>query len=209
MINFPDCGTTPLGLYPIVDEAAWLETLLPLGITTIQLRIKDKQERLLEEEIKRAIAIANQWNARLFINDYWELALRYGAYGVHLGQEDLKTADLKRIQEAGLRLGISTHTGAEIIDTTEIIRASYIACGPVFPTTTKVMPYSPVGLLQLEAWRRGLNVRTVAIGGITLGRMPGIVATGVDGIAMISAITKAENPVSATRELLRVMREYA
>ena len=82
--NFPDCGTTPLGLYPIVNKAAWLETLLPLGITTIQLRIKNKRSVLLEAEIKRAIAIANQFNARLFINDYWELALRYGAYGVHL-----------------------------------------------------------------------------------------------------------------------------
>ena len=88
--------------------------------------------------------------------------------------------------------------GAEIIDTTEMI-GTVCCLRACFRTTTKVMPYLPVGLLQLETWRRGLDVRTVAIVEYNLGRMPGVVATGVDGIAMISAITKAKDPVAGQR----------
>ena len=96
----------PLGLYPIVDSSDWLKKLLPTGVSTIQLRIKDKA--LNENEIKTAITLAKQYHTRLFINDHWELAIQHGAYGVHLGQEDLHKVDTKN-SGCGLRLGVSTH----------------------------------------------------------------------------------------------------
>ncbi|OAI49168.1 hypothetical protein AYO45_03235, partial [Gammaproteobacteria bacterium SCGC AG-212-F23] len=131
-----DCGPTPLGLYPIVPNSEWLARLLPLGITTIQLRIKNKDLMFIEKEIQKSITLANQYHARLFINDYWELAIRHKAYGVHLGQEDLTTASISAIQHAGLRLGISTHNYYELARA-HAVRPSYIAFGAIFATQTK------------------------------------------------------------------------
>lgn len=78
------------------------------------MRIKDKHPEDVEQEIIEAIKLGKQYHARLFINDYWQLAIKHQAYGVHLGQEDLDIADLNAIKHAGLRLGISTHDEAEL-----------------------------------------------------------------------------------------------
>ncbi len=197
----PDCGPTPLGLYPVVNSVSWLQTLLPLGISTIQLRIKNKTGSDLENEIKAAIEMAKKFNARLFINDYWELAIAHGAYGVHLGQEDLDTADLGRIKDAGLHLGISTHNYYELARA-HALKPSYIALGHIFPTTSKIMPHPPQGIPRLKQWRDMLNYPLVAIGGINSQRLPAILETGVDGVALISAITQAADPVKTTQQLL-------
>lgn len=200
-LKFPECNTTPLGLYPIVESTQWLEKLLPLGITTIQLRIKNKTGDALENEIINSIAIAKKYNSRLFINDYWQLAIKHQAYGVHLGQEDLESADLAAIHKAGLRLGISTHSYYEVAKA-HAYQPSYLACGPIFPTTSKIMSFAPQGLVQLQRWRRTLYYPLVAIGGISVNNIQKVMATGVDGVAMISAITQAVNPVLATQQLL-------
>jgi hydroxymethylpyrimidine kinase / phosphomethylpyrimidine kinase / thiamine-phosphate diphosphorylase len=196
---FPTCGNQPIGLYPIVDSVTWLEKLLPLGITTIQLRIKNPSQ--IENEIQEAVTLARKFSARLFINDFWEPAIEYQAYGVHLGQEDLDTADLEKIYRAGLRLGISTHCKAEV-ERALILKPSYIACGPIYPTTSKVMPFEPQGIEKLKHWKNLLPYPIVAIGGINLARMPEVAATGVDGIAVISAITGAKDPIGMTRKLM-------
>ncbi|MDP3559568.1 MAG: thiamine phosphate synthase [Legionellaceae bacterium] len=194
---FPPCT---IGLYPIVDHSHWLEKLLPLGVKTIQLRIKDPA-LCLETEIKKSIALAKQYNATLFINDYWELALALGAEGIHLGQEDLETADIDAIYRAHAYLGISTNNPLEVARA-QAIRPSYIACGPIFPTNSKVVSSPPQGLTQLQHWQRTLPYPLVAIGGITAQNIDDVLATGVKGIAVISAITQAADPVAATRELL-------
>ena len=191
-----------IGLYPIVDSSDWLEKLLPLGVKTIQLRIKDKQAVDVENEIKRSVALANRYEANLFINDYWALAIRYKATGVHLGQEDLDTADIAKIREAELSLGISTHNDIEIARACKL-NPSYIAFGPVFPTTSKVMAHSAQGIAELKRIRHKLiNYPLVAIGGINLERLPDVLQTQVDGIALISAITQAEDPIAMTKMLL-------
>lgn len=193
---FPPCCPPSLGLYPVVNRAAWLETLLPAGVTTIQLRVKDLEDEALREEIHAAIAIAQRHRARLFINDHWRLALELGAYGVHLGQEDLAEADLDAIRAAGLRLGISTHCHYEVARAAAL-RPSYLACGPIYPTTSKIMPWVPHDLAGLHYWRRVLRAHPlVAIGGIDDRRLTAVHATGVDGIAMISAITRAPDPAA-------------
>lgn len=102
----PDFPPVPfrLGLYPVVDSVEWIARLLEAGVRTLQLRIKDKRDEEVENDVAAAIALGRRYNARLFINDYWRLAIKHQAYGVHLGQEDLETTDLNAIREAGLRL---------------------------------------------------------------------------------------------------------
>lgn len=198
-------ATAPqLGLYPVVDSTAWIARLLDAGVRTIQLRIKDRQEHEVEEAVRTAIALGKQYRARLFINDYWRLAIQYQAYGVHLGQEDLEVADLAAIRNAGLRLGISTHDDAEL-DRALALRPSYIALGHIFPTQTKEMPSAPQGLTELKRHLARLpHISTVAIGGISLARAPEVKATGVGSIAVVSAITQAPDWRAATRQLLDI-----
>ncbi|PHM59187.1 thiamine phosphate synthase [Xenorhabdus sp. KK7.4] len=194
-----------LGLYPVVDSLIWIERLLKAGVRTLQLRIKDLPEDQVEHDIRQAIALGKQYNARLFINDYWRLAIKHRAYGVHLGQEDLDIADLSAIRQAGLRLGISTHDEQELARA-KALRPSYIALGHIFPTTTKEMPSSPQGLIALKHQVEITpEFPTVAIGGISLERVADVVATGVGGVALVSAITKAKDWRQATARLLHLV----
>ncbi|MBG3021611.1 thiamine phosphate synthase [Proteus sp. WDL240414] len=194
-----------LGLYPVVDSVEWIARLLKIGVTTLQLRIKDKQPDDVEQEIIEAIKLGKQYHARLFINDYWQLAIKHHAYGVHLGQEDLDIADLNAIKQSGLRLGISTHDEVEL-QRAKILRPSYIALGHIFPTTTKDMPSKPQGLKALRHQvEQTPDFPTVAIGGISLERVPDVVATGVGSVALVSAITKAPDWQQVTRKLLELV----
>lgn len=202
-MNTPFPATAPrLGLYPVVDSVEWIARLLEAGVRTIQLRIKDQQDEAVEPAIVEAIALGKRYQARLFINDYWRLAIKHHAYGVHLGQEDLDVANLNAIREAGLRLGVSTHDDAEL-DRALAIRPSYIALGHIFPTQTKAMPSEPQGLSELQRHIARLKgVSTVAIGGISIARAPEVLATGVGSIAVVSAITQAPDWRAATQRLL-------
>jgi len=139
----------------------------------------------------------------LFINDFWEEAIAAGAYGVHLGQEDLQTADINAIREAGLRLGVSTHSYFEIA-TAHSLKPSYIALGPIYATTSKVMPFDPQGLSQLQHWVEllGEQYTLTAIGGIDVRRAKDVLTTGVGSAAMISAITQADDVEATVAELI-------
>lgn len=194
-----------LGLYPVVDTLEWIERLLNAGVTTIQLRIKDQKDEEVESIIKQAIALGQRFKARLFINDYWRLAVKHHAYGIHLGQEDLLTSDLIAIHRAGLRLGVSTHDDDELARAIAV-RPSYIALGHIFPTQTKDMPSAPQGLTELKRHVATIpDYPTVAIGGISLDRVNDVLACGVGSIAVVSAITKAPDWHQATAELLSLI----
>lgn len=196
-----------LGLYPVVDSLEWIERLLGWGVKTLQLRIKDPAHPQLASQIAQAVALGRQYEARLFINDYWQLAIAQGAYGVHLGQEDLERADLAAIQQAGLRLGISTHGYYEIARAMAI-RPSYIALGHIFPTQTKQMPSAPQGLQRLHGYASLLKAwPTVAIGGISTERVASVLATGVGSVAVVTAITQAAEPEQVTRALLQQLAQ--
>lgn len=200
-LSFLPCADE-LGLYPIVDRARWLERLLPLGVKVIQLRIKDLTGNDLKKEILQSVKIASQFNCQLFINDYWQLAIECGAYGVHLGQEDIDEADLSAIANAGLRLGLSSHCFYEVARA-KTISPSYIAFGPVYKTQTKDMPWVPEGETGLAYWRKQLsNFPVVAIGGIHNERFEKVKAQGVDSIAMVSAITQHKKPEAACSNYL-------
>lgn len=152
----------------------------------------------LEAKIQTAIALGKHFNAQLFINDHWQLAIKYDAFGGHLGQEDLAVADLAAIQSAGLALGISSHSYFELLLAHQY-SPSYIALGHIFPTTTKQMPSAPQGLAKLKHYVALLqdHYPLVAIGGIDLENLVEVKATGVGNIAVVRAITKALDPVAA------------
>ncbi|MFI4918357.1 MAG: thiamine phosphate synthase [Legionellales bacterium] len=202
--SFKRCQT---GLYPVVDGSHWLEKLLPEGVKCIQLRIKNMHGTRLEEEVQRSVFLAKQYGATLFVNDYWQLAIRFGADGVHLGQEDLCDADIDTIHRSGLYLGVSTHCYYEVARA-HTLNPSYIACGPIYLTTSKLMSFQAQGVEQLQRWRRTLHYPLVAIGGMNFERLPDILKTGVEGVALISAITHADNPLTATQQFLTQIKEF-
>lgn len=194
-------GSQSLGVYPVVDSVEWLARLLPLGIKIIQLRLKDKTEDELHQQIAQAVKLSEQYHCRLFINDYWQLAIQYQAYGVHIGQEDLQDADLEVIQQAGLRLGISTHGCYEFL-LAQQLRPSYLAIGAIFPTKTKDMTGQIQGINNLQqTLKLATDIPVVAIGGITQQRAEKVWHTGVDAIAVVTAITEADNVEQATKAL--------
>ena len=195
--HFNPLTQTNLGLYPVVDSVEWIARLLPTGVNIIQLRVKHGTQENVRQQIKEAIALTKRTHCQLFINDYWELAIELGAFGVHLGQEDIDTADLHAIRKAGIRLGISTHGFAEIRRVRQL-KPSYIALGHIFPTNTKEMPSKPQGVERLANYVELCeDIPTVAIGGINLARIADVAKTGVNGIAVVSAITHVDNPLHA------------
>ena len=204
--------THPIGFYPVVPTAAWVARLLSWGVRTIQLRAKaaDHTPAGLAIEVIAAIEAGKAVpGAQVFINDHWQLALAAGAYGVHLGQEDLDTADIEALRSSGIRLGLSTHTPDELARA-KAVQPSYLAIGPIYPTTLKVMPYEAVGLVQLADWAKlAAPYPVVAIGGISLERLPGVARCGVSGIAVVSAVTLAANPELAAREGMKLFSAVA
>ena len=124
---------------------------------------------------------------------------------MHLGQEDLATADLAAIAHAGLRLGVSTHAYWEVCRAWGL-RPSYIACGPIHPTGAKAMPWIAQGNANLAYWCALLPLPVVAIGGMDVARASQAMRCGAAGVAVISAITAAASPETAIAELARAIR---
>ena len=189
-------------VYPIVDSAAWVERLAPLGVRLVQLRIKDAAPALLRTEIRAARAHCVARGMQLVVNDYWQLALEEGCDFVHLGQGDLAGADLAVLRRAGVRLGISTHDHAEL-ERALALTPDYVALGPVYPTLLKVMPWAPQGLTRVTEWKRRVGaLPLVAIGGLTAERLAGVFAAGADVAAVVTDIVRHAQPETRTREWL-------
>ncbi|EKE67237.1 thiamin-phosphate pyrophosphorylase, ThiE [Gallaecimonas xiamenensis 3-C-1] len=179
-----------LGFYPVVPDASWLPRLLDLGVGTVQLRFKGDPSAA-ERQVALAVKEAQGYKARLFVNDHWQAALHHGAYGVHLGQEDLLSADLERLSLSGIHLGLSSHGLFEQARALSL-RPSYIAFGAIFPTTTKDMPSAPQGLDKLKAFcHRAGATPTVAIGGIDLDNAAAVLAQGPGSLAVVRAVTES------------------
>jgi thiamine-phosphate pyrophosphorylase len=179
--------------YPIVPDTDWLARLLPQGVRLVQLRIKDKDASVVRAEIKKAAALCAAHRCQLIVNDYWRETIAAGVSFVHLGQEDLAEADLSAIRAANVRIGVSTHSHAEL-ETALAANADYVALGPVYATTLKAMPWPPQGLPRIAEWRAKLNCPLVAIGGITLQRAPMVLASGADSVAVITDIVTSQDP---------------
>ncbi len=179
--------------YPIVPDSAWLRIIVPLGVKTVQLRAKDMPPEQIAREIAEGLAICREHGCQLIVNDYWREAIDLGADYIHLGQEDLADADLPAIRKAGIRLGISTHTHDEL-DIALAAAPDYVALGPIYETTLKVMRHAPQGLARIGEWKSRISCPLVAIGGITLERAPAVFAAGADSIAVVTDIIKHPRP---------------
>lgn len=192
-------SAAPDVFYPIVPSALWLERLAPLGVRTAQLRVKDRTEREIRQEIAAALLVAKDANCRLIVNDYWAAAIDLGATDVHLGQEDLATADLAALRKAGIAIGISTHDEAEL-ETALAADPAYVALGPIYETKLKAMKWSPQGLERIGAWKKRVGtLPLVAIGGITPERAGPVLAAGADSVAVITDFMTAPHPEARVR----------
>ena len=195
--------------YLIVDRASWLPRLLPQGVKLVQLRAKDMEEAELRREIAEARAVCERYGAQLVVNDYWRLAIEEGCDFVHLGQEDLATADITAIRSAGLRLGISTHDEAEL-EVALLARPDYVALGPVYPTILKKMRWAPQGLERVGKWKKRVgDLPLVGIGGLTIDRAQGVLEAGADSLAVVTDVLLNENPERRAREWVLATREMA
>lgn len=151
-----------------------VQKLLSLGVRDIQLRVKGASPEVLDAEVARAAQACRDAGGRLWVNDFWQAAVKHATYGVHLGQEDLEAGGreaLRSISAAGLRLGLSTHSFSELAKATAV-RPSYISIGPVFETTSKKVAFSPRGAGLVKAWKAVIDVPLITIGGITLETAP-------------------------------------
>lgn len=190
-----------LGLYAVLPDAAWVGRIARADVPTVQLRFKSDDTVVIAREVRAAVMAVKGTNARLFINDHWQAAIDAGAYGVHLGQEDMVEADLEKIRAAGLRLGLSSHGYAEMLRA-DHYSPSYIALGAVFATTLKRMQTPPQGLARLGAYARLMrDYPTAAIGGIDAGKLLDVLNCGVGSIAVVRALVAAENPETMANSL--------
>lgn len=183
----------PHRFYPIVPDAGWIERIVPIGLRTVQLRMKDAAPDQLRAAIARSIALCQRHGCQLIVNDHWREAIDLGAAFVHLGQEDLAAADLPAIRRAGIRFGISTHTPEELEIALDA-EPDHVALGPIYETTLKAMKYPPQGLARIGEWKARIACPLVAIGGITLERAPAVFRAGADSIAVVTDIVANPAP---------------
>lgn len=192
-----------LNFYPIVPSFEWCQRLVPLGLRCIQLRLKELPLEQIKEQVIQAKILCSQHQCLLVLNDYWELALEHGLSAVHLGFEDVQTADVAALQKQGLYLGLSTHSDEEL-DTALAFEPSYIALGPILPTTLKKMRFDPQGFERITEWRVKIppNIPLVAIGGLTLDHWGKIQRCGAQGIAVVSDVLNHPNPEDYVKKWL-------
>ena len=180
--------------YLIVDSCDWLERLLPLGVKTVQLRMKDKSLAELTHQIVMARTLCARHGATLIVNDYWQTALDEGCDFVHLGQEDMDTADFAALKKAGVRIGLSTHTPEEL-ERALGFSPDYIALGPIWPTILKQMKFPPQGLERIGVWKKRIgDIPLCAIGGLTPERAQDVLKAGADSACVVTDIVTSTDP---------------
>jgi thiamine-phosphate pyrophosphorylase len=195
--------------YLIVDDAAWLRRLLPVGVKLVQLRIKHRPDEQIREQLVKARSLCARAGACLILNDYWRIALDEGCDFVHLGQSDLDAADVPALKRAGVRIGISTHSHEEL-ERALTFDPDYVALGPIYPTTLKVMPWAPQGLARISEWKHRIApIPLVAIGGLTVERLPDVFKAGADSAAVVSDVLRHARPESRAGEWINATRDAA
>lgn len=192
--SFPTAQKYVNGVYPIVDSVELLHHMFDVGAKIIQLRVKKNIQENIEQSIKKACQLSFKYpDSKLFINDHWKLAIDNGAFGIHLGQEDLLEADMTEINNSRLHLGLSSHSYWEVSRAIRY-KPSYMACGPIFPTKAKKMPWATQGIQNLTYWTRVLDLPIVGIGGIGLSNLNKVKKSNCSGVSVISAISDSQDP---------------
>ncbi|WP_367568186.1 thiamine phosphate synthase [Lacrimispora sp.] len=207
------CDKKAMLLYAVTDRA-WagksrlyeqVEEVLKNGATCVQLREKDLDEESFLTEAMELANLCKQYHVPFIINDNVDIAVKCGADGIHVGQEDMITSAVRARVGESMIIGVSAHTVEEALEAVKN-GADYLGLGSVFSTSTKSdvdqMPYE-----TLKAICHAVDVPTVAIGGISKKNILQLSGSGVDGVAVISAIFGAEDPGAATAELLTLADE--
>ena len=207
------CDKRHMLLYAVTDRA-WtgkqtlyeqVEAALKGGVTCVQLREKELDETAFLQEAKELCALCRRYGVPFLVNDNVEIAIACGADGIHVGQEDLAAGEVRRRVGESMILGVSVHT---VEEARQAVRdgADYLGLGAVFPTSTKTdveqMPNE-----TLRAICDAVNVPIVAIGGINRGNILRLAGSGVDGVALVSAIFSAEDIEGTCRELRAMSKE--
>ena len=195
--------------YLITDDIESLAEYLPLGLKCVQLRMKDQSENTIKLAIREAKALCDSYQCQLIINDYWKLAIDEGCNAIHLGQEDLDTANIPTIRSAGIRYGISTHDKAELQRALDLA-PDYIALGPVYQTLLKIMPWRPQGLEKLTRWKSRIgDIPLVAIGGLTPERAEGVFKAGANSVCVVTDVKTHSDPAGRVEEWLALCDQFA
>lgn len=195
--------------YPIVPDDTWMRRLVPLGVRTIQLRLKDAAPGEVRRQIRSSLEICAVHRCQLIVNDYWREAIDAGADFIHLGQEDLAAADVGAIKAAKVKLGVSSHDHAELA-TALAAKPDYVALGPIYETKLKVMKWAPQGLDRIRDWKSRIGTLPLcAIGGITPERAPGVLAAGADSVAVVTDFITHPDPEGRVRDWLAWARTAA
>ena len=180
--------------WPPVDLAA---AILAGGATLLQVRAKHLSSAAMLEFSRQVVRLAAPFGAQVIVNDRADLAVLAGAAGVHIGQDDLSPADARAIVGDGALVGVSTHSSDQISEAATA-PVSYIAVGPVFSTSTKNTGYDAVGL-DLVRRAAATAIDVVAIGGVTLERVPALIAAGATSVAVITDLLAGGDPAARTR----------
>lgn len=190
--------------WPLLDFAS---ACLDGGAQLLQLRVKAGASNAFTATAVDLVARAERYGASVIVNDRADVALIARAAGVHVGQDDLSPADVRRLLGPAAIVGFSTHTDSQIARALEE-PLSYLAIGPVFDTSTKNTGYSEVGLGQVRQASQAAASRripVVAIGGITLARAPGVIREGAQAVAVISDLLTGGDPARRVGQFLDVL----
>lgn len=172
------------------------------GIRLVQYRDKLAGKRLYLEKARALAALCREQGIDLLLNDHVDIASLVDCSGIHLGQDDLPTAEARLLLGPGKIVGRSTHDPAQAA---AAIRegADYINIGPVFATNTKNTPVVPVGLDMVKEIARISTVPVTTMGGIGMDNAADVVRAGADRVAVVTAITQAPDIAEAARKLVQ------
>ncbi len=173
------------------------QAVLRAGVGWVQYRDKNASRRKVYEEAIRLKDLAGKYKALFIVNDYSDIALAVDADGVHLGQDDLPVKEARKILGKGKVIGVSTRCIEQALEA-EQAGADYIGFGPVFYTSTKDAG-SPKGIDLLKEIKNKTNIPVAAIGGINFENIHSVLETGVDAVAVASAILKDDIEENAGR----------
>ena len=202
-----------LRLYAVTDSSRLFGHTLPQaveecirgGATLVQLREKHMGDAELLQLAKEVKQITDKYDIPLIINDRPDIASLCGAAGVHIGQEDGSIEEARRILGDEKIIGVSAHSIKEAVEA-EKKGADYLGIGAVFPTSTK-QDTIPITSQMLHDIQSSVNIPTVAIGGITAEKIAALKNTGIDGVAVVSAIFSEENPKTAAERIAAALDE--
>ncbi|TVU70761.1 MULTISPECIES: thiamine phosphate synthase [Cobetia] len=171
------------------------------GVSVVQLRDKHASDAEMIVQAKRLKVLLEDYGVPLIINDRLEVALASGADGLHIGQGDGDPAEARRVLGDDALIGLSVQT-LEQLAQVDAEHLDYLGLGPVFATATKPDHAAPLGIEGLARLVRASPLPTVAIGGLSLLNAREIMASGTDGVAVVSALCTAADPSAAAQEFL-------